>query len=70
MKIDLPASVRQYAEASGLSQGSVRKFIRKGLLRTDPAAIPTLIVGGEVPYPESPQIHPRPFTPDMFPQAP
>jgi len=70
MKIDLPATVRQYAEASGWSQGSIRKFVRKGLLRVDPTAVPTLIVGGEVLYPEDPKVYRCPFTPDMFPEVP
>ena len=66
MNVELPATVRQYAEASGWSEQSVRRFIRRRLLRVDEACKPMLIVGGSVPVPSQPEPQRCPYTIDMF----
>jgi len=66
MNVELPATVRQYAEASGWLEQSVRRFIRKRLLRVDESCKPLLIVGGSVPPPSQPEPQRCPFTIDMF----
>lgn len=69
MNIELPATVSQYADASGWSVNSVRRFIEKGMLRVDQHSKPLLIVGGEVQPPSLPAPVRCPYTIDMFEAA-
>jgi len=69
MNIELPATVSQYADASGWSVNSVRRFIKKGMLKADEHSKPLLIVGGSVPPPSLPLPARCPFTIDMFEAA-